>query len=295
MSEFTTKVRFICETFAGLDESGGFNDIETTIESSHDKIFGNFPIFDENFRATLQKEILYQYYDREICCDTVAEWQYFITKRLRKIMPLYNQYYESELLLKGVNLLNDVNVTTERDVDKTNTSVTDVEGKTTATIDNTTTEDSNTNQDFNTNSTITQNKNTTTTDTINNLHWDVFSDTPQGTVSDLDNGTYMSNARKLTDVNTNTRVNSGNDTDETTGNGNNTAETETESHITGTSVADVKNNSTKNDNGVEKYIEKIAGVRNGTYPEKVIALRKSFVNITAMIVDELADCFYQFY
>lgn len=295
MSEFTTKVRFICETFAGLKESGGFADIESTIVNSHDKVFGDYPIFDEAYRPVLEKEILYQYYDREICCDTVALWQYYLTKNMKRIMPLYNQYFESELLLKGVNLLNDVDLTTERDVDKTNVSLVDTTGKTTATNEMTTTDESTTEQDFNTTGSLTQNKNTSTVNSVNNLHWDTHSDTPQGTVADLDSGQYMSDARKVTDVNTDTITNTGVDTDESTGSGNNNTGFNGETSSIGSSVADVKNNSKKDETGIEKYLEKISGIRGGSRPEKIVALRKSFLNINAMIFDELESCFYQFY
>ena len=51
MSKYTTQVRFICETSANLTESSGFNDIEDILNKSWSKIFSDFPIFDEQYRA----------------------------------------------------------------------------------------------------------------------------------------------------------------------------------------------------------------------------------------------------
>ena len=39
MSKYTTEVRYICEMYAGLEESVGFDDIGRVITDSRDKIF----------------------------------------------------------------------------------------------------------------------------------------------------------------------------------------------------------------------------------------------------------------
>ena len=39
MSKYTTEVRFICEQKAGLEESVGFDQIDSVIAKSWDKIF----------------------------------------------------------------------------------------------------------------------------------------------------------------------------------------------------------------------------------------------------------------
>lgn len=295
MSEYTTQVRYICETYAGLKESGGFASVDSTIEKSYSKIFGDFPIFDEAFRPVLEKAILYNYYMDNICCDTTSMWQYYLTKNLRRIMPLYNQLYKSELLLQGVNLLNDIDLKTQHDGNKENNSVNTLKGKTTATNENTVNETANSTQNFTSNSDDTLNKGTTTTDTVNNLHWDLHSDTPQGAITDLDSGQYMSDARKITDLNTVGSAQSGSDHNVSTGSGENSVDSENEIKNIGSTVSDIENNTTINQNDIENYVETISGVKNGTYPEKVMTLRKSFLNITTQIIDELSICFYQFY
>src|SRR5574344_1627838 len=110
MSKYTTEVRFICESYAGLSDSTGLTNVNTVLQNSVDKVFDfNFPIFDENYRRPLELKILKHFYTREICAETVALWKLWLEDRLNVIMPYYNQLYKSTLL--EFNPLYDVNVT----------------------------------------------------------------------------------------------------------------------------------------------------------------------------------------
>ena len=72
MSKYTTQVRFICETCAKLTDSSGFNDIEDVLDKSWNKIFSDFPIFDEQYRAELCK-LLQSIYR---CFSSYSDLQY---------------------------------------------------------------------------------------------------------------------------------------------------------------------------------------------------------------------------
>lgn len=99
MSKYTTELRFICETSAGLTDSEGYNSINSILNKCVDKIFDfDFPIFDETYRRVLERKILKHYYTREIATETVGLWKHFLDTRLNEIMPYYNKLYESELL-----------------------------------------------------------------------------------------------------------------------------------------------------------------------------------------------------
>lgn len=100
MSKYTTEVRYICETSTSQPIAGdGFNNVEEIIDSSHRNIFNfEYPIFDNSYRAVLQKKILRHFYTREICDETVGLWKLRMCDRLNVIMPYYNQLYESALL-----------------------------------------------------------------------------------------------------------------------------------------------------------------------------------------------------
>ena len=164
MSKYTTQVRFICETSANLTESSGFNDIEDILNKSWNKIFSDFPIFDEQYRAELCKKILRHYYTREICCETVGRWKLFLCDKMKNIMPYYNQLYQSELLKIQPLVSVDRSVTHEGSGSETKT--TDRNGTNT-----------------------TSSRTDGSTDT-----WSYYSDTPQGGINGLDSNYYLTNA-----------------------------------------------------------------------------------------------------
>ena len=112
MSDYTTQIRFICESKSGMTESVGFNGIMEAIENSVDDIFSfDWPIFDEAYRVPLEIKILRHFYTREIGEETFGLWQLRLCDRLNVIMPYYNQLYKSELI--KFNPMYDVDLTTE--------------------------------------------------------------------------------------------------------------------------------------------------------------------------------------
>lgn len=114
MSDYTTQIRFICESKSGLTESVGFSGIMEAIENSVDDIFNfNWPIFDETYRVPLEIKILRHFYTREIGEETFGLWQLRLCDRLNVIMPYYNQLYKSELI--KFNPMYDVDLTTEHE------------------------------------------------------------------------------------------------------------------------------------------------------------------------------------
>lgn len=99
MSKYTTELRHICESLAGLEESKGYNDVSEIISEARPKIFSfNYPIFDESYRAGLETKILRHFYTREIGAETYGRWKLFLEAKMNEIMPFYNQMYNSELL-----------------------------------------------------------------------------------------------------------------------------------------------------------------------------------------------------
>ena len=114
MSDYTTQIRFICESKSGLTESVGFSGIMEAIENSVDDIFNfEWPIFDEAYRVPLEIKILRHFYTREIGEETFGLWQLRLCDRLNVIMPYYNQLYKSELI--KFNPMYDVDLTTEHE------------------------------------------------------------------------------------------------------------------------------------------------------------------------------------
>ena len=241
MSKYTTELRYICEMASGLTESGEYSDIESIVELAAPKIFNDFPIFDEQYRLTLEKKILMHYYTREICEETVGLWKLRLASRMNEIMPYFNKLYESELL--RYNPLMDVDYTEQhtgsgtttgtnseaRDTDsvRANNSTQREENKHTGGIqESTSTNETNSvtmaqitsnaiNETVaNTGDVSVENvgasgraTNTKTDSTDTQLHWDLYSDTPQGTVEDIvgtpsEHNRYLTNARENTDSDT---------------------------------------------------------------------------------------------
>lgn len=288
MSKYTTEVRFICETEAGLSASVGFNSIDNILNVAAPKIFNfDFPIYDESYRLVLEKQILRHYYTREIGMETVGLWKLKLQDRLNLIMPKYNKLYESALI--EFNPLYDVDLTTDHNKGNVGTSNSSMN----STRKNNETGNSSYNKHAN--STDRGNSNETHNDTDSNTHWDLYSDTPQGGVQGINNATdpslannaYLTNARKITDNGTNNGGRNINNSSEQNGNSNGSSSNSVNQTITDNGT------STGNINNTETYIEHVKGKRSGiTYGRMIKEYRESLISIDQMIVNELSDLFF---
>lgn len=276
MSKYTTEVRFICENASGLTESVGFNDVESVLDKSWSKIFSDFPIFDEEYRAELCKKILRHYYTREICCETVGRWKLFLDDKMRNIMPYYNQLYKSELLKIQPLVSVDRSVTHEgKGSDSKSTHRSGINTSQT----NTTESGDKSTQRNSANSS--QTNITGSTDT-----WSYYSDTPQGGIEGIQNNEYLTNATHNTGTDS---------TDSTLSGSNNETETEKKSDTTQS-----KQDGSSDENEVEEgkrdesYVDRITGYE-GNQSEMLLKFRETFLNIDMMIIDGLKDLFFTIY
>ena len=296
MSKYTTELRFICEHDAGLYESKGYNNVNEILEACHSNVFNfDYPIFDENYRAVLECKILKHYYTREICAETVGLWKLFLDARMNEIMPYYNKLYESELI--EYNPLYDTDYTREMDRDGSEDSTLHKTGTDTHTG---TITDAGTRTNTRTNNLTATSRDTGTdakssTSREKNDHWDYYSDTPQGTVQNLDDLRYLTNARHITDDGngsqasenitygkTNTLTNTG-----TVGDSGTVGNTRTLNHTDGSNASTTKEVATTDD-----YIEHVSGKMPGQSMAKmIIEFRNTLLNIDKMIIDELSDLF----
>ena len=232
MSKYTTQVRFICESKSGLEVSGGGGNVDNIIAGSWNKIFtSKAPFFDEAYRSVLCSKILKHYYMREICCETVGIWTLWMNTRLEEIMPYYNQLYESAKI--EFNPMHDVDLTREHKRTE--------------------------NEEANSNRTSISDGTSTTTNNSKEL----YSDTPQGSITNLENISYLTNATITENTGNNTTTL--NNTDEATNNVNTT----------------------------ENYIETITG-KQGTesFSSLLNKFRETFLNIDMMVIEEFSDLFF---
>ena len=275
MSKYTTQVRFICEVNSGLDESVGYDNIPQVIANSRAKIFDfDYPIFDENYRATLETKILKHYYTREIGLETVGLWKHFLDMRMNEIMPYYNKLYENGF--NELNLLYDTDYTREGTRNDTGNSTDKMTGTVADNGASTSTDDG---SDSRSGSDVPK-RNT----------WDLYSDTPQGGVAGIEaaeasvgSNAYLTNARHIIEDGT------GSTHEETitygkTNNGTNT----------NTRTYDTTNTGNKNEEG--EYFEHIRGKRgNESYVDLIIKLKETFFDIDMLIIDSLSDLFMNIY
>lgn len=212
MSKYTTEVRYICESYSGLENSVGFEDTDRVIECAAPKVFNFwFPVFDEAYRKPLEMKILRHYYTREICEETVGLWKLRLEAKMQEIMPYYNRVYEAEFVKYDISRDVDVTTTHERETKGTNRN--------------------------------------------NNIghSTDKYSDTPQGSISDLESGRYLTNA----------------------------------------SINDNTNNNQGSYNDTENYVTHVLGKVPGKDMARVAKeFRESIANVDMMIIDELSDLFF---
>ena len=313
MSKYTTEVRFICESYAGLDESVGYDSVDEVIENSYDKIFktNDIPMFNgetEAHRTGLFKKILLHYYTREIGYESVGLWKLKLNQKLIEIMPYYNQLYESELIQFDPLKNTDVTKTHEGEYndDEKVDNIRDTEGHRGTTTNQV--GDTTENTTLRHSRTTTQGNDVRTNDILSQGDsWQLFSDTPQGGlngiteasgVDSVGNNSYLTNA---------TRIMTTPDEQQITQTHGNVVETynadgDKADTVASHAVVDTKvienttgkttDDNTKNTKGTDEYEDKDIGkIGTETYSEMLEKYRKTFLNIDMMVIKELEPLF----
>lgn len=257
IAKYTTQLRTICETYAGLDERGGYNDEEDIIQKAIPKLFDfEFPIYDENYRNVLETKIVRHYYMDEIGMETVGLFKHYLKTRLNEVMPYFNKLYNSELL--EFNPLYDVDLTTDHQKGTQGNNDTTTASKSTGT------------NEYTRNLKDAEETGTDTTD------WTYNNDTPQGGISGLDSLDYLTSATKNTADDKTTRT---------------LNQTGTESRNT-TDNTDSDTSATYKD--TEDYLEHVKGKTGGaSYSERLKEYRETFLNIDMQVIDSLQDLFME--
>lgn len=264
MSKYTTELRFICENLSGNIESKGGDSVASIIAAARPLIFNfDYPIFDSTYKAVLETKILRHFYTREICEETYGLWKLRLNDKLNIIMPYYNKLYESELL--NFNPLYDVDYT--------------IASHKVGDIDTTESGSKGANTTTNSQTLDTVNGSNTESTSDSGTTWSLYSDTPQGSITGVDNNTYLTSAQKGTNSQTGSRSVTSNKTDAYSGNTTNT-------------YSDTVSRTNAIDN-IEDYTEHVQGKRGGTDFSKLItSFRKTFLNIDKEILDELEPLFF---
>ena len=261
MSKFTTEVRFICESAAGLKHSAGYDKIDEVLtEETINKVMPDYPLFDENYRYQLNKKILKFYYTREICAESVGLWRLWLDNKLNSIMPYYNQLYESELLkfdpLSAYKVVTKQSLnragtdneegTTKQSGTETRAHTSEYEGNRKSNNSDIYSETNNNTYkgervgDIKSNDSVSDINTSEVKRTNNNTKQDAYSDTPQGGLSGVTLRNYLTNYREVTDR--------GNDSEEVNNTSNQTStsnqnQTDTENNSSNAERTGSRNNS----------------------------------------------------
>lgn len=285
MAKYTTEVRSICETYAGLNESVGYDSIDEVISKSRTKIFDfDYPIFDTSYKPVLETKILLHYYTREIGEETVGLWKLRLKSKMMEIMPYYNQLYNSELL--EFNPLYDTDYHKSGDRAGIENSEQNNTGKR--------------NSQYGGQDVLNRDseRGGSDTDTINSREkyseWNLYSDTPQGGIEGIlgaedepsleDNG-YLTNARHI--------LHDGDGTNSTDVTEYGATQQDVETTNYGKNNVTTDAGTTKFEgNTTEEYAEHVYGKMPGkSYPQLLKEFRDTFLNIDADIIKELANLF----
>ena len=159
MSKYTTQVRFICESKAGIVEPYTNVSYSEIIERARPKIFNfNYPIWNENKRKELETNILKHFYTNEIGSETFGLWQLRLDDWMNSHMPYYNPLFEALDKQYEMFLTDDFSITSDENTEGTN------------------------------------NSNYTSNSSSNGENTNTHTDTPQGSLDNFLAGKYMSDA-----------------------------------------------------------------------------------------------------
>lgn len=218
-------------------------------------------------KKAFEQKVLDHYWLRQIGQETPGRWLHYFRSRIREIMPYYIQLYESQALMQSIeDPFGNVDVTETFEQTSTGERSGSLNRSTSGSLDSTTTGSSD----------------VTTTDTENNTGSSTkkFSNTPQGSIDNLDSylteATIESANNEKTGNGTSSATNLGSQKDTSTGTQNDT----TQDSETGT----IRHTLTKKGN---------QGVN--TYAHDMKELRETFLNIDLMIINELKDLFLMVY
>ena len=282
MSKYTTEVRFICESYAGLSESVGLSKTTEIIEKARSLIFDfDYPIFDDEYKKILETKILKHYYTQEIGFEVVGLWKLYLDEKLNLIMPYYNQLYQSALL-KIEPLINIKNETTHNETANENNSQQN-------TANDSTTENETNNQTVTDTKTSNSSESGTNTGSTNseNDNWTLSSDTPQGGLEGIKSMEYLTNATENKGTSSVSVNGSDSSSSESSENGKNILVGERNKRGSKGSTF----NSTASKNNALEYLTNNKGISGVSESELLMKYRETFLNIDKMIINDLADLF----
>lgn len=302
MSIYTMELRVAMEALTGATEKEEYSGVDELISNARPLIFDfDYPIFDTTYKPVLESKILKHYYFHEICDIPLARWKLMLDNKMNEIMPYYNQLYSSEKL----TITPLINESRERSYTKDTSSTS--EGQSTMQSSDTSTGHTETDETSSGTDNMTENtqgSGTRTGETTSNREETrngqaLTSDTPQGTITDVDDNGYLSGVQRtsesIADEQTvNTSENTG-DTSQSTRTGTTSGTTHSETDTTITNGRTGTDTSTAKINTLDDYLEKTSGITGVSQSQLLTEYRNTFLNIDQMVLRELRPLFFLLY
>ena len=272
MSKYTTELRYF--------------------ETQYFLAMQNYPIINEEYRTQLNTKIFNHFYFHEIGFETPAKFNHYLASTMNDIMPLYNQYIQSELISINPSLSFERKTTSNKNMDnKVNQSINN-----NTSLDNITTSATDEIQTKNTD--ITQNNNISSDKKVDgdnsSVDTDIFYDTPNGSLGDITDSTYATTVNKKTGSNII-------DENEILNSSENVIKDENAVNVIDSNSENKTNTDTSSNTANEtntNSIETNIITENGfevSLSELLLKYRETFLNIDKQIIEELRDLFLMIY
>lgn len=226
-------------------------------------------------KIAFEQKVIDHYLFHQIGVETIARFKHNFKTRIREIMPYYIQMYKSvEIMDKIPDPFGNVDITETFEQTSSGTA----SGTSTSTESgSTSTSESGTNKS---NESVEKTDGKTATENTEHR----FSNTPQGSIDNLDN--HLTEASKDSKNQSESITSVGTVTTNNTTSG----ESETESTATNTGTSE----STTNDT-VKHTLTRKGNQGVNTYAHDMIEYRQSFINVDMMVIDALRDLFLFIY
>jgi hypothetical protein len=159
MAKYTIQVKTIVESLSGKTESVGLSSLDEAIEIARTKIFDfEYPFYDHSQKADFEKWILESILMDEINYETYGLWHLKLRTWMKTNMEYYSKMFKS--LDSIIDPFVNYNLTRTTQGNEKGLNVGNNESSSSS------------------------------------IGWNMFSDTPQGSIESLENGDYLTNATK---------------------------------------------------------------------------------------------------
>lgn len=174
MSKYTTELRWVLETLSGE------SDVKKAIQKGSKLLFDFQYPFYQSDKTLFQEMFCKNFYTREIATETIGLWKLRLDNWCNVNMPYYNELFIKTAKLQELDIFINVNTTEiEKRSDK-------------GTTKDSTEDNSNTTRTNESNNTREKTDTGSVSGNANVSDITKYSDTPQGGLTNIDNGEYLS-------------------------------------------------------------------------------------------------------